>query len=222
MTVTAAVPAGVGNVTYVWYLNGESKATGSSASPGFTLGSTLAAGFYRLDVTALHRGRAEGGSCDAQLHGPVGQSHGERLRGRGAGAVRLLGRLALAAACCLLASCFGLFRDLQGFGVRRADHPGRRRRLEEHGALRRHDGRGLRRFGHGPRRCDVLQQFHGLLRHAAGPRVRGLDDHGGRQERGKHDRDAGNGGCPGHEPGPRRRSISSCTPWPAPEPSRFQ
>ena len=53
MTVTAAVPTSVGNVTYVWYLNGESKATGSSASPGFTLGSTLAAGFYRLDVTAL-------------------------------------------------------------------------------------------------------------------------------------------------------------------------
>jgi hypothetical protein len=53
MTVTAAVPAGVGNVTYVWYVNGESKATGSNASPSFTLGSTLAAGFYRLDVTSF-------------------------------------------------------------------------------------------------------------------------------------------------------------------------
>jgi hypothetical protein len=53
MTVTAAVPASVGNVTYIWYLNGEAKATGSSASPTFTVGSTLAAGFYRLDVTAF-------------------------------------------------------------------------------------------------------------------------------------------------------------------------
>jgi hypothetical protein len=53
MTVTAGVPAGVGNVTYVWYVNGESKATGSTASPNFTVGSALAAGFYRLDVTTF-------------------------------------------------------------------------------------------------------------------------------------------------------------------------
>ena len=53
MTVTAGVPAGVGNVSYIWYLNGESKATGSNASPSFTLGRSLAAGFYRLDVTAF-------------------------------------------------------------------------------------------------------------------------------------------------------------------------
>jgi len=53
MTVTSSVPAAVGNVTYVWYLNGEPKATGSSASPSFILGDTLSAGFYRLDVTAF-------------------------------------------------------------------------------------------------------------------------------------------------------------------------
>jgi hypothetical protein len=53
MTVTAATTAYTGNVTYVWYVNGESKATGSNASPSFTVGSALAAGVYRLDVTAI-------------------------------------------------------------------------------------------------------------------------------------------------------------------------
>ena len=65
MTVTAAVPAGVGNVTLFWYVNGESKATGSSASPGFTLGSTLPEGFYRLDVTAF---TADGQRAGAATH----------------------------------------------------------------------------------------------------------------------------------------------------------
>ena len=65
MTVTAAVPAGVGNVTYIWYLNGESKATGNSASPSFTLGSTLAVGYYRLDVTAF---TADGLRAGAATH----------------------------------------------------------------------------------------------------------------------------------------------------------
>jgi hypothetical protein len=52
MTVTAGVSGSVGNVIYVWYVNGVSKATGSTASPAFTVGSALAAGIYRLDVTA--------------------------------------------------------------------------------------------------------------------------------------------------------------------------
>ena len=41
-----------------------------------------------------------------------------RFTVRRGGTLRLLGRLALAACCCVLASCFGLFRDLQrlGFG----------------------------------------------------------------------------------------------------------
>jgi hypothetical protein len=53
MTVTAATPGYSGNVTYVWYVNGLSKATGSNASPSFTVGSGLAQGIYRLDVTAF-------------------------------------------------------------------------------------------------------------------------------------------------------------------------
>jgi hypothetical protein len=65
MTVTAAVPTSVGNVTYVWYLNGESKATGSSASPSFTVGGTLAGGFYRLDVTSF---TADGSRAGAVTH----------------------------------------------------------------------------------------------------------------------------------------------------------
>ena len=43
MTVTASVSGSVGNVVYVWYVNGVSKATGSTASPSFTVGSTLTA-----------------------------------------------------------------------------------------------------------------------------------------------------------------------------------
>ncbi len=66
MTVTAAVPTGVGNVTFVVYVNGEPKATGSNASPSFTLGSTLPAGFYRLDVTAFI---ADGRRAGAATHG---------------------------------------------------------------------------------------------------------------------------------------------------------
>lgn len=65
MTVTAAVPAEAGNVTFIWYLNGESKATGSSASPAFTFGSTLAVGYYRLDVTAF---TADGARAGAATH----------------------------------------------------------------------------------------------------------------------------------------------------------
>lgn len=53
MTVTAATTGYSGNVTYVWYVNGVSRATGSNASPSFTVGSALAAGIYRLDVTAI-------------------------------------------------------------------------------------------------------------------------------------------------------------------------
>jgi hypothetical protein len=48
MTATASVSDGTTNVIYVWYLNGVSQGTGSS----YTLGSALAAGYYRLDVTA--------------------------------------------------------------------------------------------------------------------------------------------------------------------------
>ncbi len=65
MTVTASVAGSVGNVTYVWYVNGQSKATGSSASPSFSVGSALTAGVYRLDVTAFTADglRAGAASC---------------------------------------------------------------------------------------------------------------------------------------------------------------
>jgi hypothetical protein len=53
MTVTAAVGGTSGNVTYVWYLNGQNIATGSTANPSLTLGASLAAGVYRLDVAAF-------------------------------------------------------------------------------------------------------------------------------------------------------------------------
>ena len=53
MTVTAATPGYTGNVTYVWYVNGLSKATGSNTNAGFAVGSGLAVGVYRLDVTAI-------------------------------------------------------------------------------------------------------------------------------------------------------------------------
>ncbi len=65
MTVTAGVPAGVGNVTYVWYVNGESKATGTSANPAFVVGSGLPVGFYHLDVTAF---TADGSRAGAASH----------------------------------------------------------------------------------------------------------------------------------------------------------
>ena len=52
-------------MTYIWYLNGVSKATGTSASPRFTFGSTLAVGYYRLDVTAF---TADGSRAGAGTH----------------------------------------------------------------------------------------------------------------------------------------------------------
>ena len=59
MTVTASVPAGTGNVVCAWYINGVSKATG----PSYTLGSTLPAGYYRLDVTAFTADGKRAGSA---------------------------------------------------------------------------------------------------------------------------------------------------------------
>jgi hypothetical protein len=59
MTVTASVPADTGNVVYTWYLNGASKATG----PSYTVGSSLPAGYYRLDVTAIAANGSRAGSA---------------------------------------------------------------------------------------------------------------------------------------------------------------
>lgn len=61
MTVSGSVPADIGNVVQVWYLNGEAKSTGSS----FTVNDAalpLAIGVYRLDVTAFTPDGRRGGS----------------------------------------------------------------------------------------------------------------------------------------------------------------
>ena len=48
-----------GNVIYTWYINGESRAIGDS----YTLGSDLAVGTYRLDVTAFTADGSRAGSA---------------------------------------------------------------------------------------------------------------------------------------------------------------
>ena len=61
MSLTASAPPDVGNVTFVWYLNGVARGSG----PSFAVNSTaspLAAGFYRLDVTAFTAAGSRGGS----------------------------------------------------------------------------------------------------------------------------------------------------------------
>jgi hypothetical protein len=65
MTVADSVAGNVGNVLYVWYINGESRATGSNASPSFTVGSSLPAGVYRLDVTAFTADGKRAGAASA-------------------------------------------------------------------------------------------------------------------------------------------------------------
>ncbi len=63
MTVSAGVTGYTGNVTYVFYLNGQAKANGTTASPSWTFGSDLAAGNYRLDVTAFSADGLRAGSA---------------------------------------------------------------------------------------------------------------------------------------------------------------
>ena len=63
MTATASVGDGTANVTYVWYLNGVSQATGAS----YTFGNSLAAGYYRLDVTAYTADGTRAGSATASI-----------------------------------------------------------------------------------------------------------------------------------------------------------
>lgn len=53
MNVTASVAGNVGNLTYVWFVNGQSKGTGSNTNPSFPVGSALPVGVCRLDVTAF-------------------------------------------------------------------------------------------------------------------------------------------------------------------------
>lgn len=59
MTVTASVPSDEGNVTFLWYLNGQYRHSGDT----HTLGSDLPIGYYRLDVTALSADGSRAGSA---------------------------------------------------------------------------------------------------------------------------------------------------------------
>jgi hypothetical protein len=62
ITVTASVPSGLGNTTYVWYVNGVSAGTGSSITLNGTV-SPLAPRTYRLDVCAFVSNGSRGGSA---------------------------------------------------------------------------------------------------------------------------------------------------------------
>lgn len=66
MTVTASVPADTGNVTYVWYINGESKEVGETDNPSYTV-KDLPKGFYNLDVTAFTADGKRAGSASCKL-----------------------------------------------------------------------------------------------------------------------------------------------------------
>ena len=59
MTVEASVPPETGNVTYVWYINGNALATGAS----YTTPSDLFVGVYRLDVVAFTADGSRAGSA---------------------------------------------------------------------------------------------------------------------------------------------------------------
>jgi hypothetical protein len=59
MTVSASVPAGTGNVVCAWYLNGISKATGTS----YTVGAGLAVGVHRLDASVFTADGKRAGSA---------------------------------------------------------------------------------------------------------------------------------------------------------------
>jgi hypothetical protein len=62
MTATASVSDGT-SVVYVWYLNGASRATGSS----WALPNDLPLGYYRLDVTAFSVDGKRAGSATASF-----------------------------------------------------------------------------------------------------------------------------------------------------------
>jgi hypothetical protein len=66
MTVAASLPSGPSNVTLVWYLNGVARSTGSSFTVN-TATAPLAAGTYRIDVTAFTADGTRGGSATCGL-----------------------------------------------------------------------------------------------------------------------------------------------------------
>src|SRR5208283_2004806 len=63
MTATASATDGTANVVWVWYINGASVGTGTS----LTVGSNLAAGYYRLDVAGYTADGTRGGSASASF-----------------------------------------------------------------------------------------------------------------------------------------------------------
>ena len=58
MTINASVPADIGNVTCIWYINGESKSIGTS----YTLGSDLPQGNYTVSATCYNVDGSRAGS----------------------------------------------------------------------------------------------------------------------------------------------------------------
>ena len=66
MTVAASLPSGPSNVTLVWYLNGVARTTGASFTVN-TAAAPLAAGTYRIDVTAFSADGTRGGSATCGL-----------------------------------------------------------------------------------------------------------------------------------------------------------
>ena len=63
LSLTAAVADYSGNVTYVWYVNGEAVETGCA----YSFGTDWAQGFYRVDVTAYSANGKRAGSASTQI-----------------------------------------------------------------------------------------------------------------------------------------------------------
>ncbi len=74
MNLTASNAEAV-NATYVWYVNGESAATGSS----FAFDDSWTAGYYRIDVTAFSADGSRAGSAGVDVE----VTEGTALRGTG-------------------------------------------------------------------------------------------------------------------------------------------
>jgi formylglycine-generating enzyme required for sulfatase activity len=62
-SLSASVSNYSGNVSYVWYVNGASQATGAS----YSFGSGLSAGYYRIDVVAFTADGTQTGSATTNI-----------------------------------------------------------------------------------------------------------------------------------------------------------
>jgi formylglycine-generating enzyme required for sulfatase activity len=63
LVLSAAVSNYADNVTYVWYVNGDAKATGAS----YSFDNTWAQGYYRIDVTAFSADGKRAGSATSTV-----------------------------------------------------------------------------------------------------------------------------------------------------------